>query len=106
MPGAVCAAGRSLRRDCELRARRLRLVPGARLRELQLHGLSRADDPLRAVDAERRGRRADQPRGAVKSTLPMAEDAAEKLRQGRTNLEELIRALPHSAVRQMHLGAV
>jgi type II secretory ATPase GspE/PulE/Tfp pilus assembly ATPase PilB-like protein len=43
---------------------------------------------------------------ALKSTLPMAEDAAEKLRQGRTNLEELIRALPHSAVRQLQLGAV
>jgi type IV pilus assembly protein PilB len=43
---------------------------------------------------------------ALKSTQPMAEDAAEKLRQGRTNLEELIRALPHSAVRQLQLGAV
>jgi hypothetical protein len=31
----------------------------------------------------------------------MADDAAEKLRQGRTNLEELIRALPHSALRQL-----
>ena len=43
---------------------------------------------------------------ALKSTLPMADDAAEKLRQGRTNLEELIRALPHSALRQLQLGAV
>ena len=43
---------------------------------------------------------------ALKSTLPMADDAAERLRQGRTNLEELIRALPHSALRQLRLGAV
>jgi len=43
---------------------------------------------------------------ALKSTLPMADDAAERLRQGRTNLEELIRALPHSALRQLQLGAV
>jgi|RhiMetdeSRZDD1v2_1073273.scaffolds.fasta_scaffold50602_2 type II secretory ATPase GspE/PulE/Tfp pilus assembly ATPase PilB-like protein len=43
---------------------------------------------------------------ALKSTLPMAEDAAEKLRQGRTNLEELIRALPHSALRQLQLGTI
>src|SRR5262245_30249227 len=45
-------------------------------------------------------------RNALKSTLPMAEDAAEKLRQGRTNLEELIRALPHSALRQLQLGTI
>src|SRR4029450_11400150 len=45
-------------------------------------------------------------RHALKSTLPMAEDAAEKLCQGRTNLEELIRALPHSALRQLQLGAI
>jgi type II secretory ATPase GspE/PulE/Tfp pilus assembly ATPase PilB-like protein len=43
---------------------------------------------------------------ALKSTLPMADDAAERLRQGRTNLEELIRALPHSALRQLPLGAI
>jgi type IV pilus assembly protein PilB len=43
---------------------------------------------------------------ALKSTLPMADDAAEKLRQGRTNLEELIRALPHSALRQLRLGVI
>jgi type IV pilus assembly protein PilB len=43
---------------------------------------------------------------ALKSTLPMADDAAEKLRQGRTNLEELIRALPHSALRQLQLGVI
>ena len=30
-------------------------------------------------------------------TLPIAEDVAEKLPQGRINLEELIRSLPHSA---------
>jgi hypothetical protein len=35
----------------------------------------------------------------------MADDVAEKLAQGRTNLEELIRALPHSALRQLQLGA-
>jgi type II secretory ATPase GspE/PulE/Tfp pilus assembly ATPase PilB-like protein len=38
---------------------------------------------------------------ARKSTLAMADDVAEKLRLGRTNLEELIRALPHSALRQL-----
>src|SRR5437867_6984029 len=43
---------------------------------------------------------------AQKTTLPMAEDVAEKLRQGRTNLEELIRALPHSALRQLRLTAI
>jgi type IV pilus assembly protein PilB len=54
-----------------------------------------------------RGARFEEVRqNALKSTFPMAEDAAEKLRQGRTNLEELIRALPHSAVRQLQLGAV
>jgi type IV pilus assembly protein PilB len=45
-------------------------------------------------------------RSAQKTTLPMAEDVAEKLRQGRTNLEELIRALPHSALRQLRLTAI
>jgi type II secretory ATPase GspE/PulE/Tfp pilus assembly ATPase PilB-like protein len=39
---------------------------------------------------------------ARKTTLSVAEDVAEKLSQGRTNLEELIRALPHSALRQLH----
>jgi hypothetical protein len=33
----------------------------------------------------------------------MAEDVAEKLAQGRANLEELIRALPHSTLRQLRL---
>jgi type IV pilus assembly protein PilB len=33
------------------------------------------------------------------TTLSMAEDIAEKLRQGRTNLEELIRALPDATLR-------
>ena len=42
---------------------------------------------------------------ARKTTLSMADDVAEKLAQGRTNLEELIRALPHSALRQLQLGA-
>ena len=40
---------------------------------------------------------------ARKTTLPMADDVAEKLREGRTNLEELIRALPHSALRALRL---
>ena len=44
-------------------------------------------------------------KSARDSSLPMAEDAADKLRQGRTNIEELIRALPHSALRQLRLGA-
>jgi len=43
---------------------------------------------------------------AQKTTLPMADDAAEKLHQGRTNLEELIRALPHSALRQLRLTTI
>jgi type IV pilus assembly protein PilB len=42
---------------------------------------------------------------ARKTTLPMADDAAERLRDGRTNLEELIRALPHSALRPLSLDA-
>jgi type II secretory ATPase GspE/PulE/Tfp pilus assembly ATPase PilB-like protein len=33
-------------------------------------------------------------------TIPMAEDVKERLRQGRTNLEELIRTLPYSSVYQ------
>ena len=41
---------------------------------------------------------------ARRTTLSMADDVAEKLAQGRTNLEELIRALPHSALRQLRLG--
>ena len=40
---------------------------------------------------------------ARNTTLSMADDVTEKLSQGRTNLEELIRALPHSALRQLHL---
>ena len=40
---------------------------------------------------------------ARSTTISMAEDVTEKLSQGRTNLEELIRALPHSALRQLHL---
>ena len=36
------------------------------------------------------------------TTLSMADDVAEKLAQGRTNLEEIIRALPHSALRQLN----
>ena len=44
-------------------------------------------------------------KSAEKTTLPMADDVAEKLRQGRTNLEELIRALPHAALRQLRLGS-
>jgi type II secretory ATPase GspE/PulE/Tfp pilus assembly ATPase PilB-like protein len=39
-----------------------------------------------------------------KTTISMAEDVAEKLALGRTTLEELIRALPHSALRQLQLG--
>jgi type II secretory ATPase GspE/PulE/Tfp pilus assembly ATPase PilB-like protein len=42
---------------------------------------------------------------ARKTTLPMADDAAGRLREGRTNLEELIRALPHSALRPLNLDA-
>ena len=40
---------------------------------------------------------------AEKSTLPMADDVSDKLRQGRTNLEELVRILPHSALRRLRL---
>ena len=40
---------------------------------------------------------------ARNTTLSMADDVSEKLSQGRTNLEELIRALPHSALRQLRL---
>jgi type II secretory ATPase GspE/PulE/Tfp pilus assembly ATPase PilB-like protein len=38
----------------------------------------------------------DRAQGTMRS---MAEDAAEKLREGRTSLEELIRALPHATLR-------
>ena len=38
---------------------------------------------------------------AENSTIAMADDVHEKLRQGRTNLEELVRTLPHSALRQL-----
>jgi len=41
---------------------------------------------------------------ARRTTLSMADDVGEKLAHGRTNLEELIRALPHSALRQLQLG--
>jgi type IV pilus assembly protein PilB len=37
---------------------------------------------------------------SYQSTIPMAEDVKERLRQGRTNLEELIRTLPYSSVYQ------
>jgi type II secretory ATPase GspE/PulE/Tfp pilus assembly ATPase PilB-like protein len=37
---------------------------------------------------------------AGKSTIFVAEDAMEKLREGRTNLEELIRMLPYSSIYQ------
>ena len=40
---------------------------------------------------------------ARRTTLSLADDVAEKLVHGRTNLEELIRALPHSALRQLQL---
>jgi type IV pilus assembly protein PilB len=43
---------------------------------------------------------------ARKSTLAMADDVAEKLQRGRTNLEELIRALPHSALRQLRQTSI
>ncbi len=36
----------------------------------------------------------------VKSTILMAEDAMEKLREGKTNLEELCRTLPYSSIEQ------
>jgi len=42
---------------------------------------------------------------ARRTTLSMADDVAEKLAQGRTNLEEIIRALPHSALRQLNVRA-
>ncbi len=37
-------------------------------------------------------------RSSYKSTILMAEDAIEKLREGRTNLEELIRTLPYASI--------
>jgi type IV pilus assembly protein PilB len=53
-----------------------------------------------------RGATFDEIRKSAQGTsLLMAEDVAEKLRQGRTNIEELIRALPHSTLRQLRLGA-
>jgi type II secretory ATPase GspE/PulE/Tfp pilus assembly ATPase PilB-like protein len=46
---------------------------------------------------------ADISKSAQKTTLPMAEDVIDKLKQGRTNLEELVRTLPHSALRPLQL---
>jgi type IV pilus assembly protein PilB len=43
-------------------------------------------------------------KSAEHTTLPMADDVTEKLRLGRTNLEELIRGLPHSTLRQLRLS--
>jgi type IV pilus assembly protein PilB len=40
-------------------------------------------------------------RSAVKSTIGMADDVVLKLRQGRTTLDELVRALPPSVLRQL-----
>jgi type IV pilus assembly protein PilB len=40
------------------------------------------------------------------STLTMADDVGEKLRAGRTNLEELIRTLPYSCIAQFRRGAL
>jgi type IV pilus assembly protein PilB len=45
-------------------------------------------------------------KSAQTTTLPMADDVAEKLRLGRTNLEELIRALPHSALQQLRFSEI
>lgn len=41
---------------------------------------------------------------ASRSTLAMAEDVWEKLREGRTTLEELIRTLPYSCINQFRRG--
>ena len=41
---------------------------------------------------------------AEQSTLPMADDVSDKLRQGRTNLEELVRTLPHSVLRKVQIS--
>jgi type IV pilus assembly protein PilB len=49
----------------------------------------------------------DLRKSALRSTLSMADDALERLAAGRTNLEELIRMLPYSAIaefRQRRLG--
>jgi pilus retraction protein PilT len=45
-------------------------------------------------------------KSAQRTTLPMADDVAEKLRLARTNLEEVIRTLPHSALRQLRLSEI
>jgi type II secretory ATPase GspE/PulE/Tfp pilus assembly ATPase PilB-like protein len=38
---------------------------------------------------------------ALRNSIPMAEDVMRKLREGRTNLEELVRVLPQSAYRAL-----
>ncbi len=51
----------------------------------------------------------DLRRSSLRTTLSMADDALERLRAGQTNLEELIRMLPYSAIlefRQRRLGCV
>jgi len=45
-------------------------------------------------------------RSAEKSSIGMAEDALTRLREGRTTVEELIRALPHSILRKLRLTAI
>ena len=58
-----------------------------------------SEDDVRRINA---GASFDDVRaGAEKSTLSMADDALLRLREGRTTLDELVRVLPHSTLRQM-----
>jgi type IV pilus assembly protein PilB len=43
---------------------------------------------------------------AARSTVFMTEDILEKLRQGKTNLEEIVRTIPHPSLRRLRTGAV
>ena len=63
-----------------------------------------SDDDIRLINS---GAPFDQVRGsAEKSTLNMADDALARLRAGRTTLEELVRALPHSTLRHIRATAI
>jgi type IV pilus assembly protein PilB len=48
---------------------------------------------------------ADIRESAARSTVFMTEDVLEKLRQGKTNLEELIRTIPHQSLRRLRRGS-
>jgi type IV pilus assembly protein PilB len=57
-----------------------------------------------AVLISRKASFAEIRKSAARSTVFMTADILEKLRQGRTNLEELIRTVPHQTLRRLRRG--